>query len=815
MPSFIKTPTIVTNGLVLYIDPANKKSTGNRINVLSNSENLSNAVWLTSNTTVVSNTASNYLGQLVADKVVAASVSAFHSIYQQINMSDNTAYTFTTEMKAAEYNFGYIFITINNTAYTEATAMINLTTGSISTVSNTLSTPVVTSLANSWWRLSMTFNSGEGQTLAGNSMPRVGIQFLPTASVASYQGNGVSGGYVGMTQLEYGRGFTSYQSTTGYTQINSLVGTASITLDRYQQIDINNGGSIKPQSSNVSTLPINTTITLTEWTLSFWFKISKFSPNNNVNQNGTGISLTNKLTGGFPQCVISLNNTRFFVVSWVIVDASNNILIAGIFNEFRSATAQLLVRINNNGTLDTTTTALNTIMLGIANTFGVIQVYTVKLSSSGKYYYSGTNVGYIQRLNSDLTADATFVAAANFNNSVTTNFYVDDTNNKVYVLGNFTLPTPTIAKLNSGGTADATFNAVGTGLNVNSALGIDMNVAKTIVYVGGNFTAYNGTTSNRIVALNASDGSIYATFNVGTGFGAQVNNIYVDANDKVYVVGQFTAYNGTAANRIVRLNTDGSIDTNFVYGTGFNGAVTSLVVTATAIYAGGNFTSYNGTTVSYVVKLSTTGTLDTTFNTGLGTGFTTTSGTSTVGVSSMAFDSNGMLVIVGGFSLFNGTRVNNIVRLNGTTGAIDNYFGSSTINTLNGITDGMFRIIGFDTYFTNAANNATVYNLVSFGTSFTPTSFNPQNRYPYSQLLGYHNTFCNVVITVDSSKFLRLYVNGMIQNTVDLSAITPTLVYNGIVSFLGYYITDLKIYNRALSQAEINQNYRAFINRFR
>jgi hypothetical protein len=34
--------------------------------------------------------------------------------------------------------------------------------------------------------------------------------------------------------------------------------------------------------------------------------------------------------------------------------------------------------------------------------------------------------------------------------------------------------------------------------------------------VGGLFTSYNGTTSNRIIRLN-SDGSVDSSFNIGTG----------------------------------------------------------------------------------------------------------------------------------------------------------------------------------------------------------------------------------------------------------------------------------------------------------
>jgi hypothetical protein len=41
-------------------------------------------------------------------------------------------------------------------------------------------------------------------------------------------------------------------------------------------------------------------------------------------------------------------------------------------------------------------------------------------------------------------------------------------------------------------------------------------------------------------------------------------------NGKILIGGIFTMYKGIAANKIVRLNLDGSLDTNFTSGTGFS-----------------------------------------------------------------------------------------------------------------------------------------------------------------------------------------------------------------------------------------------------
>jgi len=56
------------------------------------------------------------------------------------------------------------------------------------------------------------------------------------------------------------------------------------------------------------------------------------------------------------------------------------------------------------------------------------------------------------------------------------------------------------------------------------------------------------------------------------GFNDTVTSIApaLDSSDDVYVGGSFTIYKNSATNRIARLNNDGSLDTGFITGTGFS-----------------------------------------------------------------------------------------------------------------------------------------------------------------------------------------------------------------------------------------------------
>src|SRR6266487_2770355 len=188
-----------------------------------------------------------------------------------------------------------------------------------------------------------------------------------------------------------------------------------------------------------------------------------------------------------------------------------------------------------------------------------------------------------------------------------------------------------IARLQPDGLLDESFNS-GTGL-----AGTHSDEIYTTVYaiavqadgkiiVGGNFTDYNGTSRNNIARLNA-DGSLDAGFNPGTGIDETYSTVYaiaIQTGGKIIVGGSFTDYNGAPRNNIVRLNSDGSLDTGFNPGTGIDGGYYTTTVYAIAIQTdgkiivGGSFTDYNGTSRNNIVRLNSDGSLDAGFNTGSG-----------------------------------------------------------------------------------------------------------------------------------------------------------------------------------------------------
>jgi len=178
------------------------------------------------------------------------------------------------------------------------------------------------------------------------------------------------------------------------------------------------------------------------------------------------------------------------------------------------------------------------------------------------------------------------------------------------------------------------------------------------IIIGGNFTTLKSATANFIARLNA-DGTPDSGFTPGTGFNGYVNSVAVQSNGKIIIGGYFTTLNSATVNRIARLDADGTPDTTFTTntGTGFNNDVQKVAVQSNdKIIIGGQFTTLNSATINRIAQLNADGTLDTTFTTNTGTGF---SGT----VKALAVQSDDKIIVGGGFTTLNGATVNNIARL--------------------------------------------------------------------------------------------------------------------------------------------------------
>lgn len=207
---------------------------------------------------------------------------------------------------------------------------------------------------------------------------------------------------------------------------------------------------------------------------------------------------------------------------------------------------------------------------------------------------------------------------------------------------------------------------VGGGFNNQAEAAIEDSSGRIIF--GGLFTSYSGVSFNRIVRVN-SDASIDNTFNIGTGFNDAVYDVELQADGKIMVGGFFSSYSGVSFGKIVRLNVNGSIDNTFNIGIGFNNSVFVIKPQSDGkILVGGSFTEYNDFFYPYLIRLNSNGSIDETFNLG-----SSLNGT----VYDIILQSDGKKIILGDFTTVNGNSHVRIVRLN-DDGSVDNTFNSGT-----------------------------------------------------------------------------------------------------------------------------------------
>lgn len=192
---------------------------------------------------------------------------------------------------------------------------------------------------------------------------------------------------------------------------------------------------------------------------------------------------------------------------------------------------------------------------------------------------------------------------------------------KIIIYGGFTFTSPTfsqaITRVNADGTRDATFNP-GSGATTAGGGSIAINSAVLQpdgkIIIAGNLTSFNGTARNRIARLNA-DGSLDTSF-VPPGPNGEINRVALQTDGKILIGGNFTAYGATTRNRYARLNADGSLDDSFSIGAGANDIVYEINQQPDGkVFVGGAFTTIDGGNIRGIVRLNANGGVDSSFTT--------------------------------------------------------------------------------------------------------------------------------------------------------------------------------------------------------
>ncbi|MFY7997673.1 MAG: hypothetical protein ACOVSW_03655, partial [Candidatus Kapaibacteriota bacterium] len=287
------------------------------------------------------------------------------------------------------------------------------------------------------------------------------------------------------------------------------------------------------------------------------------------------------------------------------------------------------------------------------------------------------------------------------------------------------------------------------------------------IYIGGNFTTYNGTTVNGLALIDPTSGNLIPGFTTNAGAGlttiapgpvgvGEVFTMAVQTDDKVVIGGTFELFNGVPRVSIARVNSDGTLDPTFVPGNGpfdpANGdgiccdaggvypGVRNIKLDATGkMYVSGFFTGFQPGVAPfyydrrYLMRLNSDGSMDAAFDptSAMPNDAAFFSG----GSSAWPIALDGTKIVVGGnFTMFNTDNTttvirNQIARLNndGTLDAIfdpANGVDGTEIQSISLMANGTYLIGGtFTTYFAIGNSRNRIARINPDGT--LDVNFNP------------------------------------------------------------------------------------------
>ncbi len=303
------------------------------------------------------------------------------------------------------------------------------------------------------------------------------------------------------------------------------------------------------------------------------------------------------------------NNT----VVKVVLQGDGKLLLGGAFTNVNNFTSGGVARLLSDGTLDPG--------FSLDGSGFDSVVYAMDVQRDGKIlvggsfsHLSGSTVPTVVRLNSSGSRDMGFTAAPN--NTVASLAVQSDGGFILtgYFLGVGNNTRFQVARIKADDTLDSMFTPVVLFPGVVNAL---LPLPGGKVLVGGDFDTLGGYIVPRNIGRLNADLSVDTAFNtVISGANGVITQLAPVGDGRVWVAGNFSTFLGVARGKTARLNTDGTLDTTFVPGTGPNVAPTAIAAMPGARLAvGGKFTSFDGASgPKRMVVLKSDGTQDTAFN---------------------------------------------------------------------------------------------------------------------------------------------------------------------------------------------------------
>ncbi|WP_316814065.1 DUF5008 domain-containing protein [Pedobacter heparinus] len=338
-------------------------------------------------------------------------------------------------------------------------------------------------------------------------------------------------------------------------------------------------------------------------------------------------------------------------------DQNGKILIGGAFSSFNSRRSNRIninsiTRLNVDGTLDTTfTDVVNLTPNDPTKNRDTIPAFNGGVNTTGN-----TRGPLVRRL---FNFNNRVYAVGNFNRYAKTFYERSTYDTKVYDYTSISQ----VVRMEMDGSMDSTYRYDKSSKvalpSSNGSIVDALQLADGSLVLVGDFTSFDNTNKNRIVKLKA-EGTVDETFATGTGANGPISSITYNAiTNKIVVAGNFTSFNGQPLMGVALLNTDGTISSGFTFPSISGGVVTfAAQLNNGKIIVSGSFDHYRNILRQGFMVLENNGTLASGYNnTGIFAG--------TVYDMLEVVSPNGYpaVFLVGNISRFNNNIVHNIVKV--------------------------------------------------------------------------------------------------------------------------------------------------------
>ncbi len=224
----------------------------------------------------------------------------------------------------------------------------------------------------------------------------------------------------------------------------------------------------------------------------------------------------------------------------------------------------------------------------------------------------------------------------------------------------------------------------------------------------------------------AAEGDLDASFAQPFFTGWDISSLVRQPDGKIVVSGDFTQVNGVTRSCIARFNADGTLDTGFDPGLGFDSPPSKILLQSDGkILCVGGFFSFNGTQRVGLARLNANGSLDASFDpaAALTLNGSPTPNDGSASVFDADLRTDGLIVIVGQFDKSGFTTVNHVARLL-ADGSLDPIFYAGAISLGGSIPSASIsqvRVLGDNRVFLNGnfdtlAGNVTPIGIARVGT---------------------------------------------------------------------------------------------------